>query len=159
MIHRHLLLGLLSAAAVAASPCAASAQDAKAKKYAEVGGWTVESYSMDGQYMRCGAIVPGAVKIAFEKSAEGWTVVVPTTLKTIPDEIKGSVELDGKAAKASFYGGDAGRVMTFLKDPQIKALRTAKSFVVKAGQETTPVPLAGIDAALRKAAECDGKGG
>jgi hypothetical protein len=68
--------------AVITLPISASAQSTTAKKYgADVAGWTIEAYSTDGQHMRCGAIVPSATaiaKVSFEKSSEGWTVVVPT---------------------------------------------------------------------------------
>jgi hypothetical protein len=151
------LLGL----AMMTLPTSASAQTTTAKKYGgDVSGWTIEAYSTDGQYVRCGAIVPGATataKVSFEKSSEGWTVVVP--IKATGDEMKGVLEIDAQSARGSFYRRDDGRIMTFLKEPQIKRLRDAKSMTVTVGTEKTAIPLAGIDAALRKTNECNDKGG
>jgi hypothetical protein len=160
MNHHRLITCLIAGLTVAAAPLCASAQQYTTKKYAEVGGWIIEANIADGQHMNCGGTAPGGGKISFENSSEGWTVVVPTAAKGNPgDEAKGAVEIDGKATKGPFYRRDDGRVMSFLKPPQIKQLRTAKAMVVSVGQEKTPVPLAGIDAALRKAAECNDKGG
>jgi hypothetical protein len=49
--------------------------------------------------------------------------------------------------------------MMFLKPPQIKKLRSAKSITVTAGTAKATIPLDGVGAALRKAFECDNKGG
>jgi hypothetical protein len=147
--------------AVITLPISASAQSTTAKKYAaNVAGWTIEAYSTDGQHVRCGAIVPGATataKVSFEKSSEGWTVVVPT--QATGDEMKGALEIDSQSARGSFYRRDDGRIMTFLKEPQIKRLRAAKLMTVTVGTEKTAIPLAGIAAALRKTNECNDKGG
>jgi hypothetical protein len=151
-----ILLGL----ATMTLPMSASAQTMTAKKYADVGGWTIESYSTDGQHMSCGAVVPGstaAAKLSFEKSSEGWTAVLPTKVKG--DEVKGAVEIDTRSTLSTFHRRDDGRIMTFLKEPQLNRLRAAKSMALTVGAEKTVIPLAGIDAALRKAAECNDKGG
>jgi hypothetical protein len=144
-------------------PMSASAQTITAKKYADVGGWTIEAYSADGGHMNCGAVVPGstaAAKLSFERSSEGLTVVVPIKAKAkAGDEVNGAVEIDGKSTRGKLHVRDDGRAMAFLKAPQIKSLRTAKSMTVTVGAEKTPIPLAGIDAALRKANECNEKGG
>ncbi|MBI5131164.1 MAG: hypothetical protein HZA66_17115 [Rhodopseudomonas palustris] len=158
-MNRHrLVTGLIFGLAVAGSPPNASAQQFTTKKYAEAGGWTIQVHAADGQFMRCGAVVPGG-KVSFEISSEGWTLSLPTAKPAPADEVKGALEIDGKSVKAAYLGGDEGRLMTFLKPAQLKQIRAAKTLTATAGQEQTPGPLAGIDAALRKAGECNDKGG
>jgi len=159
MNHYRLTTCLIAGLTVAGAPLGASAEQSTTKKFAEVGGWTIQAASSDGAYMRCSAVVPGGGNISFDVSSEGWTLVVPTAKKPATDEVKGAIEIDGKSTKADYLSRDDGRLMTFLKAPQLKQLRAAKTLTATVGQEKTPVPLAGIDVALRKATECNDKGG
>jgi hypothetical protein len=161
-IRSHGAMCLLTGLALTALPLHASAQQVVPQKYADVGGWTIESYKADGQHMRCGAVPPGAPpsQSAFEISREGWVVVLaPATRDKNSDELKGAIDIDGRSTRGVFHRRDDGRIMTFLKAPQIKKLRSAKSITVTAGTAKTSIPLAGAGAALRKTFECDNKGG
>jgi len=153
----HNVKWIVSAVVIAALPVAALAQETKAKKYADVSGWTVESYAVDGQYMRCGAVVPASVgsKVSFEKSSEGWTLLVPTKAKG--DTVKGAVDIDGKSFSGEFNLMDDNRVGLFLKPAQLKSVQGGKAMIVKIGAEQTPVPLTGIGAVISKITECDKK--
>lgn len=150
-----LLLGL----ALASLPAGVSAQQIVAKRFADVSGWTVQSYGISGSHMRCGAVAPGAPGSfsSFEKSSEGWTLVVRTKAKG--DSVKGTVDIDGRSAPGEFVRMDDDRVGLFLKAAQIDRIRAGKQLTVAIAAEQTAVPLAGIAAVLRKVAECDDKGG
>jgi len=99
---------LLAALALTAHPFHASAQQAVAKKYADVGGWTIESYKIDSQHMNCGAVPPGAPpsQSAFEISREGWVVVLaPAIRDKDSDELKvPSTSTAGARAARSIAG-------------------------------------------------------
>jgi hypothetical protein len=150
---------MLSCLALTALPIGASAQQLVAKTYADVSGWTIQSYKVDGRHMRCGALVPGntGTKTSFEKSSEGWTVLVPTNAKG--DSVQGSVDIDGKTFRGAFSRMDDDRVGLFLKQGQLKMLRAGKSMSVRIGAEQTQVSLAGVAPVFSKLAECDKKGG
>jgi hypothetical protein len=93
-IRSHSAKCVLAGLALTAHPFHASAQQVVPKRYADVGGWTIESYKVDSQHMRCGAISPGAPpsQSAFEISREGWVVVLaPATKDKDSDELKASV--------------------------------------------------------------------
>ena len=148
-------------AGVVSAPQATPASDPALveTKVAEVSGWTVSAVSVDGQYVRCAAAAPAAkgLAAAFEKSSEGWTLLVPST--AAGDEVKGRVEVDGKGAKAVFYRMDDDRVGTFLRDGQLKALRSGKTLSVVIGPEQMKLPLDGVPAVLTALAACDKKSG
>lgn len=164
MSARYFTTPILSCLALAALPTGASAQQLVAKTYADVGGWMVESYKVDGRHMRCGAIAPGnaETKTSFEKSSEGWTVLVPTMAQG--DALQGSVEIDGKTFRAKTFRGkffrmDDDRVGLFLKPGHLKMLRVGKSMSVSIGAEQTRISLVGAAPALSKISECDKKRG
>ncbi len=142
--------------ALAALPATALAQETTAK-YAEIGGWTVEIHKSDGDYMRCGAVAPAGVgsQTSFEKSREGWTLVVPTQAKG--DPAKGSVAIDGKSFSGDFYPMADGRAGLFLKPDQLKSIQAGKALTIKIGAEQTLVPLDGMGAVFAKITECDKK--
>ncbi|BBU60071.1 hypothetical protein MSC49_00060 [Methylosinus sp. C49] len=139
-----------------ALPSCASAQETKAKKYAETNGWTIQSFSQDGGYLRCGATASGAT-YSFQKSSEGFTLLVASSTKG--DEAKGVVKVGDKSFGGAFYRMDDNRLGSFLKPPQLEAIKRAKSLSVTIGAERTQISLDGAPAALRKLAECDAKGG
>ena len=164
LLSAHLAPSIVAAslfAGIVPAPQATPASDPALveKKVAEVSGWTVNAVTVDGQYVRCAATPPAAVDIAaaLEKSTEGWTLLIPSAAPG--DEVKGRIEVDGKAAKSTFYRMDDERLGTFLKDGQIKAMRTAKVLTVVIGPEQTKLPLEGISAVLTALAACDKKGG
>jgi hypothetical protein len=150
---------IFSVVALVALPVLASAQQSSSKKYADINGWAVLAYSQDGSYMRCGAIAPGSSgsPISFEKSREGFTLLVPTQAKG--DPVRGVVAIDGKTFSGPFYPMDDGRVGMFLKRKQLKTIQGGKSMTVKIGAEETAVSLEGVATALRKVSECDDKAG
>ena len=134
------------------------------KKYGEVGGWTINSATLDGQHMSCAAVVPAesGVKAAFEITSEGTTMLVATTTKGAEgDESKGAYDIDGKTTRIPFYRRENDRNMGFFKEAQAKqvAAGKAKVLTVTIGAEKTVIPLTGIDAALKRAVECDEKQG
>ncbi len=142
--------------ALAALPATALAQETKAK-YADIGGWTVEVYKVDGDYMRCGAVAPASVgsRTSFEKSREGWTLVVPTQAKA--DPVKGAIAVDGKSFSGDFYPMADGRAGMFLKPDQLKSVQGGKAMTIKIGVEQTLIPLDGVGAVFAKITECDKK--
>lgn len=148
-------------AGVVSAPQATPASDPALveTKVAEVSGWTVSAVSVDGQYVRCAAAAPAALNLAaaFEKSSEGWTLLVPSGVSG--DEVKGRVEVDGKGSKAVFYRMDDERMGTFLKDGQLKSIRSGKLLLATIGPEQTRLPLDGVPAVLIALAACDKKGG
>ncbi|MDF2119720.1 hypothetical protein PY365_29585 [Roseiarcaceae bacterium H3SJ34-1] len=156
---RCFMKAMLCLFALTALPAGASAQQLVAKKYADVGGWTIESYKVDGRYMRCGAVAPAmpARRTSFEKSREGWTVVLPTKAKG--DSVQGSVAIDGRTFRGPFYRMDDDRVGLFLKQGQLRLLRASMAMSIRIGGEQTRVSLAGAASALGKLSECDKKGG
>lgn len=164
LLPAHLAPVLLSAslfAGVVPAPQATPASDPAPveTKFSEVSGWTITAVSVDGQYVRCAALPPATAHIdaSFEKSSEGWVLLVPSEARG--DEVKGRIEIDGKAAKATFYRLDDDRVGAFLKEGQLKALRTGKLLAVTIGPEQTKVPLEGVPPVLTALAACDKKGG
>jgi hypothetical protein len=164
MSARYFTKSMLSCLALTALPIGAAAQQLVAKTYADFGGWTIESYKSDGRHMRCGGIAPGnaGAKTSFEKSSEGWTVLVPT--KAEGDSVEGSVGVDGKTFRSKTFRGkfhrmDDDRVGLFLKQGQLRMLRAGTAMSVRIGAEQTQVSLAGVASMLRKLAECDKKGG
>jgi hypothetical protein len=54
-------------------------------------------------------------------------VLAPATKDKDSDELKGAVDIDGQRSRGVFYRRGDGRIMMFLKAPQIKELRSAKS--------------------------------
>jgi hypothetical protein len=159
MSARYFTTYILACLALTTLPISASAQQLVAKTYADVGGWTVESYKVHGRHMRCGAIVPGnaGTKTSFEKSSEGWTVLVPTEAKG--DSLQGTVGVDGKTFSGKFFRMDDNRVGLFLKQGQLRMLRAGKAMSVRIGAEQTQLSLVGAASTLSKLAECDKKGG
>ena len=154
-------LGASLFAGIVPSPQATPASDPAPveTKFAEVSGWTVVAVSIDGQYLRCAAAPPAALGLAaaLEKSSEGWTLLVPSTASG--EEVKGRVEVDGKGAKAVFYRLDDARMGTFLRDGQLKALRTGKTLTAIIGPEQVKLPLEGVPAVLTALGACDKKSG
>ena len=152
---KRILFGLT----LVALPVCASAQPASSKKYADVNGWAVLSYSHAGSHMRCGAVAPGdsGSLTSFEKSREGWTVLVRTTVTG--DSVQGTIEIDGRTFGGPFYRMEDDRVGLFLKDAQLKKTRSGKFMTVTIGVEKTQVSLSGVNGVFRKVAECDKKSG
>jgi len=148
---------ILSCLALAVPPVHASAQQLVAKTYADAGGWRIESYRIGRQHMRCGAIAPAGTMTIFEKSREGWTVVVPTQAKG--DTLQGLIDIDGRRFRGPFHRMDDDRVGFFLKLPQLRPLRAGKAMNVRIDGEQTSVPLAGSASVFHALAACDEKGG
>lgn len=158
MTYYRLTTWLIAGLTVAAAPLSASAQQFTMKKYAEVAGWTISTVKSEGQFLRCSAAVPNSGgSVSFNKSSEGLTLNVPLT--ATGDTLKGAVAIDGKPAKVEYHHGSDEEYMVFLNDAQIKQLRTAKTLAASVGKEKVDVPLAGLDAALRKNNECFEKAG
>lgn len=163
MFHHHLARTLLPGLALTLLPIGAQAQELTARTVAEtvaeMGGWSIRSYAIDGQHMRCGAVATGhpSSQAAIEVSSEGWTVVVPATAKD--QEMQGTVAIDGQAARRPFYAGEDGHMISFLTDAQLKRLRAGRSTTVTVGTDTIVVPLLGMGAVLDKTAECNDKSG
>jgi hypothetical protein len=154
---RHLVKSMLSLVTLAALPIGASAQDLVAKPYADERGWKIEAYQIGGRHMRCGAIAPTGGKTIFEKSREGWTVVVPTQAKG--DTLQGVVGIDGRTFRGPFHRMDDDRVGFFLRPAQLTRIRAGKTMHVRIEAEQTTVPIEGTASVFRKLSECNEKGG
>lgn len=150
-MNRQTLSLVLLAGALAAAG-AAPAQTFKARKFGEASGWTVNANLADGQYMNCGAVAPGAVYAAFEKSAEGWTLTFASKAKG--DKAKGSLDIDGKATNVSFDQFEPGKYGLFLKPAQLKSLQAGKALTVKTSADEIKLPIDGLSAVTRKVEEC-----
>lgn len=134
----------------------ASADTWKAKKFGDANGWTVNSMSVDGQFMNCEALAPGA-PASLSKSSEGWVLKAPGQSKG--DEVKGSFDVDGKSVKATFNRFDDGKFGVFLKSAQLKTLQSGKSLAVKIGADETKLSIEGLSAVVSKVQQCEKKGG
>ncbi|MCB1535543.1 MAG: hypothetical protein KDJ44_12655 [Rhodoblastus sp.] len=154
MFRPALLHALCASALVIAS--AAAAATWKAKKFGDANGWTVNSMSVEGQFMNCEALAPAA-PAALSRSSEGWVLKAPSTSKG--DEVKGAFEVDGKAVKATFNRFDDGKYGVFLKSAQLKMLQAGKVLSVKIGADETKLSIERLTAVVRKVQQCEDKGG
>lgn len=151
------LFALAAFAGVLVLTSTASAQTWKAKKIADIGGWTVNANSADDLFMNCEAMAPGGSPASLSKSSEGW--VLKASSKAKADKVKGALDVDGKAISVTFDKFDEGKYGVFLKAPQLKALQGGKALIVKIGGEETKIAIDGLSAVTRKLAQCLDKGG